>query len=765
VWVNRRIKKTQQRCISFLFAFTNKHSCFDCFGPIRQTGENRLKSERFFVLYLGTVLRVTRHGCRVATIADLRVLIQHTESTITSSKSGLNPFEQSSYSGRNRNARTVMSTTYSSTLNRNAVPRRRSHQPSSTPDQQHVQVGERCHPHHSQKHWLYSTNSSYGNGSGTSSTLTNSSTHSSSTSSSAMTTPSTLNVVTNGSNHIPTSNEKGSILTTVLSRREVRRHGMRRLLWGFRRTISNTITSSEESNQIDDNNGKYHLRPKQQHFTTSDTARTVFYVGLTIVGIVTILLAWNGQLTSHASLNGGMRGSNSTSTTVSSLEQQQQLLQPQETIHPVHVLASKSSYNGKVTELRASILTSNTNGDVTDTQQGLPSQSEWVNQENVVHVIQTRFMQNQPDLLILGQARLRLLTSVTVPSMRYQTVQQFLWIIRTDPQLHISILEPLITAISNIPNAILVASNRNPEGFRDETCMSDITTETLLSGNMDYVMSYYHAAQTHTVLETRCDADDAISIDFVELIQKSATSGLYPLRQDWMVFCADNHMEWQYDNPWANQIEESSNSSSRTNITSNDVEEEEEAPKDRGALLVLRSGHCVTPGLTWAYSVDATRKDIPVSQHQKIQKLVKPCGTRMGLNGTPLQSKCLIKLGGDFPLALRARTPTSAGMEHVFVTNQTENTFPMDQLHNSKARTLQKELWNVLFVLFGVDGDDLYMVRTYVSEHLKEVAQDNFSGQCTKGHSCKHSSKKLLQEFINLGQTNDQLVNQTNEVQ
>jgi hypothetical protein len=482
-------------------------------------------------------------------------------------------------------------------------------------------------------------------------------------------------------------------------------------------------------------------------------------IGLIFVAICSLLLVWNMYFNFYHAMDftGTIRRGNKNATKTNRLRilpqpdhQEQDLSQP---VHPIHDLAAKSSYKKKLTGLRADILTSN-NNTVRDSIHDVgptPKLTEWRNDENVVHVIQTRFMQNQPLLVALGQARLRLFTAVTVPSMRFQTQQQFLWIIRTDPQLHPSILVPLIETISLLPNAILVASNRNPEGFRDVSCISDVTTETLLVGSMEYLLSYYYAGQTHTVLETRCDADDAIAIDFVELIQKSATSGLYPLYDDWIVYCADNHMEWQYDNPWANEIEDvipSSNSTITSHTEMDNPPDGNSHPKDRGALLVLRSGHCVTPGLTWGYSINATRQDIPVSQHNKIQKSVKPCGTRWH-DTPPLQTKCLLKLGDDFPLALRARTPTSAGMDHVFLANQTENTFPMDLLQQSKARGLQSQLWNVLFKLFGINGEDLYQVRKYISEHFVSIARDALAGQCTKGHSCKNSSKLLLQKLIN----------------
>jgi Putative rhamnosyl transferase len=269
--------------------------------------------------------------------------------------------------------------------------------------------------------------------------------------------------------------------------------------------------------------------------------------------------------------------------------------------------------------------------------------TEWCNDRNLVHVIQTRFMQNQPHLLALGQARLELFRSLTVPSILHQTLPHFLWIVRTDPQLHPALREPLVAAIATVPNAVLVASNDNPEGWRDAQCIADITASSVWAGSLDLVRSYHAAAATHAVLETRCDADDAVAVDLVELVQTSATAGLTPLSSDWMVWCAENHLEWQYDSPWTSY--------------QNDT-------RGKGALLALKAGHCITPGLTWGYTVNASRADIPVSQHHKIRQAVKPCGTWIGLNREALLSKCLVKLGGELygrsiPVGAVARFETS----------------------------------------------------------------------------------------------------------
>lgn len=343
--------------------------------------------------------------------------------------------------------------------------------------------------------------------------------------------------------------------------------------------------------------------------------------------------------------------------------------------------------------------------------------TDWQNDYDLVHVIQTRFMQFQPNLKALGQARLRLFEALTIPSIQHQSVNQFLWIIRTDPQLDVALLQQLIQAVSRVPNAVLVASNTNLEGFRGASCIADITAETVLAGSLSMVHSYHVAAASHAVLETRCDADDAISIDFVKWIQIAANA---QLKQNWMVWCAENHMEWQYDSPWSN-------------VTT------------KGALLGLKSVQCITPGLTWGYSVNTSRSKIPVSKHNQIHSKIPACDASEK-DGT---SKCMVKLGGDLPMALRARTPTSAGMDHVLITDHTENAFPMESLQKSKWRHSQDNLWGSLSTLFGVEAADLWSVRALIKESLPAIVRDALEGQCTQGHSCKSGSREVLERLLN----------------
>lgn len=357
----------------------------------------------------------------------------------------------------------------------------------------------------------------------------------------------------------------------------------------------------------------------------------------------------------------------------------------------------------------------------------------------VVHVIQTRFMQFQPHLLALGWARLRLFQAITFPSVTSQTTQEFLWIVRADPDLEGEVREELIQTLAPFQNIILVGSNDNAEGFRGPECIADITSSSLWSGSLELVQSYWKAAQTHTLLETRLDADDALLVDYFEMIQADARLRLQqPSQPDnaaWAVWCAENHMEWQYDSPWNSNDSDGNSDDSNGNATT--------ATPQHGALVGLNAGFCVTAGLSWGYAVHTTMHDtgVVVRKHQEIHKAVPKCSSLQ-------QTQCLIRVDppGKLPAALRARTPTSAGMEHVILGESGQGW--ERKLRGSRWKSSQKELFEQLPVLFGMEAQQLWDVRDYFKVHISEIAEDAISGQCTKGHSCKKAAKKALKKIL-----------------
>jgi hypothetical protein len=321
--------------------------------------------------------------------------------------------------------------------------------------------------------------------------------------------------------------------------------------------------------------------------------------------------------------------------------------------------------------------------------------------KSVVHVIQTRFMQEQPHLVHLGKARLEIFKTITLPSVIKQTSQDFIWIIRTDPMLNETIREPLVDMLTDCPNHVLVASNTNPEGFRGDSAVSDISRDVVWSGSYDLIHEYHHAAQTRIVLESRLDADDGIHLRFVEYMQTMAPKFLSD-QHSWMVWCASSHLEWHYNSPFPKLKE--------------DVE--------YGFLLGIKNKECVTPGLTWSYGIGSTRGDLPRGTHQFLHKVLPECSDSQ-------TSHCLHRFWELKPGAIRARTPTSAGMSHLV---EADNLHKLTFKQGNTQAELQTKMWDGAETIFGINRQDMVGTKKHVVSHLAGIASDNLKGQCTHGH-------------------------------
>jgi hypothetical protein len=358
--------------------------------------------------------------------------------------------------------------------------------------------------------------------------------------------------------------------------------------------------------------------------------------------------------------------------------------------------------------------------------------SQWDSRYHIVHVILMRFMQHQPELLHLGQARLDLFQAITLPSILQQTNQDFLLIIRTDPNLHPTLKESMLATLQHVPNAVVVASNKVVEGFR-EVGMVDINETSMVSGSFALVQSYHEMAQysENIVLETRLDADDALSLTFVENIQRRAHKiwvakkheGVAVVRpdeeddflNDWRVWCPGPHINWHFYSPW-------------------------DSKSTTGSLIPMSTIPCITPGLTFGFQVDAKFLDVGLRQHQELHSRLKKCEQR--------PTRCLERLSGGLngePVALRARAPTSAGMKDVVPTMMTNTAF-----YRQIIKAKQAEYWATLPKIFGLDPAAIWAMRLRLEANLPDIVTDGLIGQCTGGHSCKNSSAVALRSLLNM---------------
>ena len=178
---------------------------------------------------------------------------------------------------------------------------------------------------------------------------------------------------------------------------------------------------------------------------------------------------------------------------------------------------------------------------------------------DIVHVVETRFMQKQSKLLELGLARLSLFETFCLPSMLRQTDGNFLWIIRADPDIHMAISGTLTQLLDGKQNFILIGSNDNPEGFgRSGSPFKDFLGNTpVWSGNVTLLeQAYEQSAAGSVMLETRLDADDGLAHNYIKSVQKEAVQYLtgsdtseHPGNK-WRLWCIHSNFEWHPLNPY-----------------------------------------------------------------------------------------------------------------------------------------------------------------------------------------------------------------------
>lgn len=354
-----------------------------------------------------------------------------------------------------------------------------------------------------------------------------------------------------------------------------------------------------------------------------------------------------------------------------------------------------------------------------------------------VHVVNTRFMQHQADLVDLARARLVLFKAFCLRPMLEQSILQkdsaippFLWIIKTDPDLDPSVLREFISLVQSHPFIYVVGSNVNfgigikPGGWRGGEAGKDLLESSLVfTGDMTLLRRAHAARQARAVLETRLDADDGLHVKYLEAIQKEAfkrlrwsSSQTLQHRQNWMYWCALNRVDWTPTPPFV------------------------ESANKYGAFLPRRSPQeCITAGITLGISIEQEEAATPRYMHHKLYSELRAnkhhpdCGNE----------KCLSMLQEPELAAIRSRTPTSAGMKGV---SKDEKEFADLLRHSAPITDLQFR--KALEQSFHIELAQVIEANLYVQEHLEQIAADNLRGQCTHGHSCKNSTKDALYALL-----------------
>jgi len=356
----------------------------------------------------------------------------------------------------------------------------------------------------------------------------------------------------------------------------------------------------------------------------------------------------------------------------------------------------------------------------------------------LVHIVNTRFMQEQGNLPTLAMARFHLFRSFCFPTMVGQTSQHFFWIIKTDPQMvGTRVFQLMVELLQDYSNIYLVASNRNfliqmgHQGcWRDGKEPLDLLRSSIFTGNITRLHQAMALREERPVLETRLDADDGLHLYYIQYVQAVAMMRFNPIEvdevpPDWLYWCARRHVEWH------SSIE--TNTRKGASIA---------RQKNMSAGIINPVEHsklCITPGITVGYNVGVAGTKVPIHSHQELYDALHK-SRRCYPKGTPHihdQPPCLDLINDLLFCALRSRTWTSAGMQNV----------PLDSRYLPKNNVRDK-LWQLLDERFHINQTMAQEVQTFLLEHRKQIALENLLGQCTSGHSCKKQAEKDLKKYL-----------------
>jgi hypothetical protein len=403
-------------------------------------------------------------------------------------------------------------------------------------------------------------------------------------------------------------------------------------------------------------------------------------------------------------------------------------------------LLNISITNPQIQNLRAPISWKSRTSDGNGVSDGSDDEEE--EEPDLVHIVHSRFMQHQPFLIQLGLARLELMEEFFMQSLQKQTFPNFLCVIRTDPDLDLALRRPLLDLLEKLNVSYLVIAGNDSPHFQ---YLDIIKHQLSLKGSSNIIGGDVEAAKKYlgksrNVMETRLDVDDGLNRHFAEDIQSLAMDHFDAFHNNktdsaWKIWCAGSYMEWQFHSPKMRELMDQ-----RTK------------PHDSGSLVFLRSNFCITAGLTIAYvapkqTVEKLKLDFPsTNKHNKLHLTIPKCDSKRAHSAGCFDYFNLV------PTALRARTPSSAGMQNILwssLQNDTKRITTAGQRRYRKAAATQNaKFWNATDYFFDFDEPTARKIHAYLETHMRQIAQDNLEGQCTNGHSCKDESRLLLQSII-----------------
>lgn len=378
-----------------------------------------------------------------------------------------------------------------------------------------------------------------------------------------------------------------------------------------------------------------------------------------------------------------------------------------------------------------------------------------------IHIVHTRFMQEQHGLEMLGMARLKLFETFCLPSMIQQSSQNFLWIIKTDPNFtNTNVFSTLIDLVKSKNNVYVISSNANflfgsdgqKGSWGDGREGSDLMNSNIYTGDITALSDAIALYDQRLILETRLDADDGLHKEYIKYIQTIAIKRFQMLNDEktsfkvkkgaiganvpqWLYWCSRRHIEWHSLAGSSLSTKQKSNSGS----------------DEMGYVNAIQHDKiCVTPGITVGY-FPTVIKDVPQYDHDKLYKNVRSSNecyynknASIGITTTTneqMKDPCLELVEDLLFCSVRSRTWTSAGMDAV-------NLGEKNVLRGTgDLKKFTAKLWSLLMEKFGVNQTALAETQHFLFRNKELISYENLAGQCKSGHSCKDTAKQKLEHL------------------
>lgn len=416
----------------------------------------------------------------------------------------------------------------------------------------------------------------------------------------------------------------------------------------------------------------------------------------------------------------------------------------------------------------------------------------------VLHTVTTRFMVGQPNHPLLARARFLLFETFCWPTMRYQTNQNYYWLVLVDPRLDATILHDMEALLNKVPtkNAFMVLTSNTDwvqdgigvenatsygvglqtvaEEFRDGRVAVVTGNVTHLHRALDVIGGGGGDGRPILVVETLLDADDGLNNRAVEWIQELAIakareqqryarylppaapapgsgSGL-SLNSTWWLLCGTSHIEWHNRDVFTvtkAQYEEFGISSGLTGLRTNPY--------------FCTSAGFTRIGLTTSAAASSASASLPrLTQfpndalgNHAIAFYSPPCtgdvaAAAAATGGNVSLARCYRRVFPGQPFIVKSRSITSDSMENmnpkkpddyrdVAWLNKTQNPLMINETEMT---------WDVLRTDFSIDRLRVWEISLFLYENRQDILEENMASRCAPGFPCNKGARKNLVNMV-----------------